>query len=344
MKKNSDYPKWKLFLDLGKRNLELDENESAINVLSKSISIKQDNYLSFYYRAIGQHRLKNYILAIEDLTKSLEIKKDFYSYIQRGISYNKSYQYNFALNDYNFAYKLFCKDSKIKNANQLFFHRGITLYELKKYQQSVYDFSKAIKLGFDSFDVFQNRGFGYFRLKKLDNSLLDFKEAIKRNPDNENLLVCYEQLSLINIKLKNFEEVEKYAKKGFLLSIKNNWDGVRRLTNEEREKINKCWLLFLGFANIKLNNFEKAEYWLEQVNFLYMDRPNIRIGEYICRAFTLTNLNKYDKALEYLDRAFRHKRVFGWNFIFSEINDLIDQFPVEMKNIIRIKYQYKFNK
>ena len=63
--KNSDYPKWKLLLDLGKRNLELDENESAINVLSKSISIKQDNYLSFYYRAIAQHRLKNYILAIE---------------------------------------------------------------------------------------------------------------------------------------------------------------------------------------------------------------------------------------------------------------------------------------
>ena len=61
-------------------------------------------------------------------------------------------------------------------------------------------------------------------------------------------------------------------------------------------------------------------------------------------AFTLTNLYKYDEALEYLDRAFRHKRVFGWNFIFSEINDLIDQFPVEMKNIIRIKYQYKFNK
>ncbi len=344
MKKNTDYPKWKIFLDLGKRNLKLNQNISANNALSKSISIKQDNYLSFYYRGQARHRLKNYTLAIKDLTKSLEIKKDFYTYIQRGISYYETNKYDDSLDDYNFAYKLFCKNSKIKYANQLFFHRGVTLYVLKKHQQSVYDFSKAIKLGLDSFAVFQNRGFGYFHLQKLDNALLDFKEAIKRNPDNENQLTCYEQLCLINIKLKNFEEVEKYAKKGFVLSKKNNWNGESTLTLAEREKINKCWLLFLGFSNIKLNNFKKAEYWLKQVNFGYMDRPHIRIGEYICRAFTLTHLDKYEKALEYIDRAFRHKRIFGWNFIFSEIDDLIIEFPIEMKNIISIKYQYKFNK
>jgi len=341
MKKNPDYPKWKLFLDLGTRNLELDENESAINVLSKSISIKQDNYLSFYYRAIAQHRMKNYLLAIEDLKKSLELKKDFYSYIQIGISYNNTYQYNCALKNYNFAYKLFCKNSKIKNSNQLFFHRGITLYELKKYQHSIYDFNKAIKLGFDGFDVFQNRGFGYLRLKKFDNALLDFKESIKRNPDNINLLKCYEQLGLINIKLNNFNEVIKYAKEGLLLSFKHYWDKKKKLTNAELEHINKAWLLFLGFANIKLNNYEKAEYWLDKVNFLYINNLDIRPCEALCRAFTLSKLGKYDEALYYF-RWFLNFKKYG-NLFLPEIEELIDELPVEMKTIIRIKFQYKFN-
>ena len=72
MKKNTDYPKWKIFLDLGKRNLKLNQKISANNALSKSISIKQDNYLSFYYRGQALHRLKNYTLAIKDPKKSLK--------------------------------------------------------------------------------------------------------------------------------------------------------------------------------------------------------------------------------------------------------------------------------
>ena len=47
MKKNPDYPKWKLFFDLGMRNIQISEYNSAINALTKSIKIKQDNEESF---------------------------------------------------------------------------------------------------------------------------------------------------------------------------------------------------------------------------------------------------------------------------------------------------------
>ena len=344
MKENPDYPKWKLFLDLGKRNLELEENESAKNALSKSILIRQDKYSSFFYRGLANHRLNNFSEAVNDFTKSLEIKDNFKSYIGRGRAFNKLFDYESALKDYNSAYKFFDANNEIENGSKLFFNRGIAYYNVKKYKNSILDFSKSIKLGFDFFDVFQNRGFGYFRLKKWDNALLDFKEAIKRNPDNENLLICYEQLSLINIKLKDFEEVKNYSNKGFDLSNKIYNQSKNTLTNDEIEKINRNWLLYLGFANIKLNNFEKAEYWLDKVNFLYMDLPDTRASELICRAFTLTHLDKYDKALEYIDMAFRLKPIFGWNFIFSEVGELIDKLPESIKNIIRIKYQHKFNK
>lgn len=344
MKKNSDYPKWKLFFELGKRNIQLHENESAINVLTKSIKIKQDNEELFFYRGLANRRLGKHRDAINDFTKSLEIKENVDSYIERGKSYNSLNIYKNALIDLNFAYKLIPFDNfRELYEYDILHHKGIAFYGLKKYITSVVYYSKAIKLTSNEWNIFYNRGLAYFYLENWQKSNSDYKEAIKRNPDNENLLICYEQLSLINIKLKNFEEVEKYAKKGFSQSIRNNWNGESKLTDEEKEKINKYWLLFLGFANIKLNNFEKAEYWLEQINFLYINRPNIRSGELICRAFTLTHLDKYDKALEYIDKAFRHKRVFGWDFAFSEINELINEFPVAMKNIIRIKYQFKFN-
>ena len=138
---------------------------------------------------------------------------------------------------------------------------------------------------------------------------------------------------MINIKLNNFKEVEKYAKKGFLLSIKNNWDGESKLTDAEKEKINKCWLLFLGFANIKLNNYEKAEYWLNQVNFLYINNMDIRPGEALCRSFALSHLGKYDESLYYFEWFIKLKK-YG-DFIFCEIEELLDELPNEMKNIIK---------
>ena len=342
MEDNSEYPKWKIFLDLGRRNLDMEDNISAINALTKSIKIKQDNDLTFYYRGLAHHRLKNYRLAVEDLTKSLEIKKDFYSYIQRGMAYYELYNYDYALDDYNFAYKLFCKNSKIKNGNKLFFQRGITQYELKNYQLSVYDFSKAIKLGYTNFAVFQNRGFGYFNLKKWDNALLDYKEALKRNPDKKNILICYEQLSLINIKLQNYKEIIKFSEKGIALSVNHYKKVNEKLTDEKREYINNKWLLFLGFSNIKLKNYKKAEYWLNKVNFLYVNNNNIRPAEELCRSFALSHLGKIDDALFYFD-CYLRKRKYR-DFIYPEIEELLYQLPNEMKNIIRVIYQYKFSK
>ena len=342
MKENPDYPKWKLFLDLGKRNLELEENESAKNALSKSILIRQDKYSSFFYRGLANHRLNNFSEAVNDFTKSLEIKDNFKSYIGRGRAFNKLFDYESALKDYNSAYKFFDTNNKIKNGSELFFNRGIAYYNFKKYKNSILDFSKSIKLGFDYFSVFQNRGFGYFNLKKWDNALLDYKEALKRNPDKKNILICYEQLSLINIKLQNFKEIIKFSEKGIALSVNHYKKINEKLTDEKREYINNKWLLFLGFSNIKLKDYKKAEYWLNKVNFLYVNNINIRPAEELCRSFALSHLGKVDDALFYFD-CYLRKRKYR-DFIYPEIEELLDELPNEMKNIIRVIYQYKFSK
>tara|TARA_A100000164_G_C21909517_1_gene774909 strand:- start:307 stop:1257 length:951 start_codon:yes stop_codon:yes gene_type:complete len=299
-----DYPKWQFFLDLGKRNLEIKENISAKNILTRSIEINQNNHLTFYYRGVANQRLLNYKEAIDDFTKSLAIKEYFKSYENIGIIY----------------------------------------LSLKKYRNSVINISKAIKLKPNYSQLLYIRGWAYFYLEYWNKANIDFKNFIKRNPKDKNLLFCFEQLSLVNIKRKDFEEVKIYAKRGIELNKRRNWNIRGKHSDKKKERIKKNWLLFLGFANIKLKNYEEAEYWLDQVNFSYMDRPNTRACELLCRSFALSYLGKYDEALDYFDKALRVKKEFDWNFIFPEIRELLNELPIEMKNIIRIKFHYKFNK
>ena len=72
-----------------------------------------------------------------------------------------------------------------------------------------------------------------------------------------------------------------------------------------------------------------------------MDNLDIRPCEAFCRTFTLSKLGKYDEALYYF-RWFLNFKKYG-NLFLPEIEELIDELPVEMKTIIRIKFQYKFN-
>ena len=51
--------------------------------------------------------MNNFSEAINDFTKSLEIKDNFESYIGRGRAFNELFDYESALKDYNSAYKFF---------------------------------------------------------------------------------------------------------------------------------------------------------------------------------------------------------------------------------------------
>ena len=147
---------------------------------------------------------------------------------------------------------------------------------------------------------------------------------------------------MINIKLQNYKEIIKFSEKGIALSFNQYKKINEKLTDEKREYINNKWLLFLGFSNIKLKNYKKAEYWLNKVNFLYVNNNNIRPAEELCRSFALSHLGKIDDALFYFD-CYLRKRKYR-DFIYPEIEELLYELPNEMKNIIRVIYQYKFSK
>ena len=67
----------------------------------------------------------------------------------------------------------------------MYYNRGTVLGQLKRYEEAVADFSKAIATyPFDY--VYGNRATAYYFLGKYQLALLDYDRAIALNPENAN--------------------------------------------------------------------------------------------------------------------------------------------------------------
>ena len=64
---------YKNFLDEGIKLIQHCAYEQAIDEITKSINLKNDWEISYFYRAVAHHSLKNYDEAMLDYTKSIEL-------------------------------------------------------------------------------------------------------------------------------------------------------------------------------------------------------------------------------------------------------------------------------
>lgn len=66
----SDY---KVFIDNGIYDINNGKYDSAVENITKSIELKKDWEISYFYRAVAHHALENYDEAMLDYTKALQI-------------------------------------------------------------------------------------------------------------------------------------------------------------------------------------------------------------------------------------------------------------------------------
>ena len=69
---------------------------------------------------------------------------------------------------------------------EAYIHRGMTLYELRRYQDALTDFTRAEQRDPGIALLYNNRGVTYLALKQVVQALADFDEATMLNPDYAN--------------------------------------------------------------------------------------------------------------------------------------------------------------
>jgi tetratricopeptide (TPR) repeat protein len=98
---------------------------------------------------------------------------------------------------------------------RIYFNRGTELGQLKRYDEAIADFSRAIAA--NPFDfMYGNRATAYYFLGKYQEALGDFDRAIALNPDNSN---SYNGRALTYLALGNFMAAQEDFKKSCALGL-----------------------------------------------------------------------------------------------------------------------------
>lgn len=110
------------------------------------ITEKADTY---YYRGIAKNKLKEYRSAIDDFSKSINLKQNATlgnasSYYNRGYAKIKLRDYPGALRDFDKA----LNSGLLNEQSETYYFRGLAKLQLRKYESGCKDLIKADELGY----------------------------------------------------------------------------------------------------------------------------------------------------------------------------------------------------
>lgn len=97
----------------------------------------------------------------------------------------------------------YTKALEIKEDAIIYYSRGKTRYQLKKYRQAIEDFDRALSLNPNYAVVYLNRGIIYDREQQWEFAIADYTQAIQLNPNYAN--AYYNRALLYHYDLQNLE-------------------------------------------------------------------------------------------------------------------------------------------
>jgi tetratricopeptide (TPR) repeat protein len=135
----------------------------------------------YYLRGLINISRKKYYKAINDFNKIFELEQpvDFYKvYLNRAIANTNLQEYELAIEDLT-------KSIELNSTNASAYHsRGMVYYELKDYNLAVNDFKQAINLSHDNPVTFFNLGMSYYRLEDKESACPYFHKACSLGDKN----------------------------------------------------------------------------------------------------------------------------------------------------------------
>jgi protein O-GlcNAc transferase len=135
----------------------------------------------YYLRGLIYISRKKYYKAINDFNKVFELQQpvEFYKvYLNRAVANTNLQEYELAIEDLT-------KSIELNDTNASAYHsRGMVYYELKDYNLAVNDFKKAINLSHENPVTYFNLGMSYYRLEDKESACPYFHKACSLGDKN----------------------------------------------------------------------------------------------------------------------------------------------------------------
>lgn len=135
------------------------------------------------FAGLSYNRTKVWANGISLFDDVIEKQPDaFYAYHSRGIAHYYAGDYVKSLKDYDMA-------TTLNNSYGLtFYNKGLTQLVLKRNEDALASFSRAIELIPDYVQAYNDRAIAYYNLGMSTEAIADYDEAIRLNPSNTSAL------------------------------------------------------------------------------------------------------------------------------------------------------------
>jgi len=131
------------------------------------------------------------------------------------LTLNRLDTFSSALKLWDDAEKLVRGKTGVFGIERIYYNRGTELGQLKRYEEAIADFSKAIATyPFDY--VYGNRATAYYLLGRNHEALLDYDRAIALNPENAN---SFYNRALVYRAIGNFAAAQEDIRKSCALGL-----------------------------------------------------------------------------------------------------------------------------
>jgi tetratricopeptide (TPR) repeat protein len=169
--------------------LQMNNDKDALRYAEEGIGKFPDNPDFYYFRGIINNQKGKYSRALDDFDYAIGLPasgNSYKYYMGRGISHLNLLEYDLALNDLSKSIEL---NDTVASA---YHSRAMVNYEMHDYSAAVEDFLKALDYFDGNSALYFNLGMSYFRLNQKDKSCPYFHKACTLGNNNACRMVLME--------------------------------------------------------------------------------------------------------------------------------------------------------
>ena len=166
--------------------------ENFISDFKKALEIEPNNSNFYRHRGIAYYMsFKDNDNGLKDLTTSIDLNPDWFTYFHRAILYRILKEYDKAITDFD-------KFIELKPDNKGgYSQRGRVYSKMENYEKALENFNKILSIDSNNSPAYYGRGKVYFKMGNYETALEEYNKALKLDEKNSRLLSSISQVLFI---------------------------------------------------------------------------------------------------------------------------------------------------